>query len=59
MWLLPGVIVSVADATPAIVTTNSKRNVVVASALTVLFNVFHSTRAVTKSTKFAYKIFSR
>jgi hypothetical protein len=29
-----------ADATPAIVATNSRRNMVVASPLTILFNVF-------------------
>jgi hypothetical protein len=41
MLLLSGVAVSVAaDATPAIVATNSRRNMVVASPLTILFNVF-------------------
>ena len=41
MLLLSGVAVSVAaDATSAIVATNSRRNVVVASPLAILFNVF-------------------
>lgn len=41
MLLLSGVAVSVAaDATPAIVATNSRRNMIAASPLTILFNVF-------------------
>jgi hypothetical protein len=55
MLLLSGVAVSVAaDATPAIVAANSRRNMVVASPLAILFNVFSlSTDCHSLNIKFA------